>query len=114
MWPPRPYIELKKNFISPRRPQGPQAGLRPAKLLNFFVGGAQKFPSPLHGAPRTSRCCTKPDNPSPTRYGLGPRAVHELLHEVAGGEGLDHALGAYERLSPGLLIQEWDGEGRPA
>ncbi len=36
-------------------------------------------------------------------YGLGQRAVHELLHDVAGGEDLDHALAAYDRLTPGLL-----------
>ncbi len=36
-------------------------------------------------------------------YGLGRRAVHELLHDVAGGEDLDHALAAYACLTPGLL-----------
>lgn len=36
-------------------------------------------------------------------YGLGPRAVHELLYDVAGGEDLDHALAAYACLTPGLL-----------
>ncbi len=34
---------------------------------------------------------------------LGPRAVGELLYEVAEGEDLDRALDAYERLTPSLL-----------
>ncbi len=34
---------------------------------------------------------------------LGARAVAELLHEVAAGENLDHALESYGRLTPGLL-----------
>ena len=34
---------------------------------------------------------------------LGPRAVGELLYEVADGEDLDRALEAYERLTPALL-----------
>ena len=34
---------------------------------------------------------------------LGPRAVGELLCEVAEGGDLDHALAAYERLTPALL-----------
>ncbi len=36
-------------------------------------------------------------------YGLGHRAVHELVRDVAGGADLDHALAAYARLTPGLL-----------
>ncbi len=36
-------------------------------------------------------------------YRLGPRAVGELLHEVAEGEDLDRALAAYSRLTPDLL-----------
>ena len=34
---------------------------------------------------------------------LGPRAVGELLYEVAKGEDLDRALEPYQRLTPGLL-----------
>ena len=34
---------------------------------------------------------------------LGPRAVEELVVEVANGEDLDRALAAYQRLTPGLL-----------
>ena len=34
---------------------------------------------------------------------LGPRAVEELAVEVANGEDLDHALEAYQRLTPELL-----------
>ncbi len=34
---------------------------------------------------------------------LGPRAVGELLYEVAEGGDLDRALDAYERLTPSLL-----------
>ena len=34
---------------------------------------------------------------------LGPRAVGELLYEVAEGEDLDRALEAYQRLTPDLL-----------
>ena len=34
---------------------------------------------------------------------LGSRAVGELVYEVAAGEDLDHALDAYERLTPDLL-----------
>ena len=34
---------------------------------------------------------------------LGARAVAELLHEVAAGENLDHALESYGRLTPDLL-----------
>ncbi len=34
---------------------------------------------------------------------LGPRAVGELLYEVADGGDLDRALAAYERLTPALL-----------
>ena len=34
---------------------------------------------------------------------LGPRAVGELLYEVADGGDLDCALAAYERLTPALL-----------
>ncbi len=36
-------------------------------------------------------------------HSLGPLAVGELLYEVAEGEDLDRALGAYERLTPDLL-----------
>ncbi len=36
-------------------------------------------------------------------HSLGPRAVGELLYEVAEGEDLDRALGAYERITPDLL-----------
>ncbi len=36
-------------------------------------------------------------------YGLGHRAVQELVCDVAGGADLDHALAAYTRLTPGLL-----------
>ena len=36
-------------------------------------------------------------------YRLGPRAVGELLDEVAQGENLDRALEAYQRLTPELL-----------
>ena len=36
-------------------------------------------------------------------YGLGHRAVHELVRDVAGGADLDHALATYARLTPGLL-----------
>ena len=34
---------------------------------------------------------------------LGPRAVEELTVEIAGGEDLDRALEAYQRLTPELL-----------
>ena len=34
---------------------------------------------------------------------LGPRAVGELLYEVAKGEDLDRALEPYQRLTPNLL-----------
>ena len=34
---------------------------------------------------------------------LGPRAVGELLYEVAGGKNLDRALEPYQRLTPNLL-----------
>ncbi len=36
-------------------------------------------------------------------HSLGPRAVGELLYEVAEGGDLDRALDAYERLTPSLL-----------
>ncbi len=36
-------------------------------------------------------------------YRLGPRAVGELLYEVAGGKDLDRALEPYQRLTPNLL-----------
>ena len=34
---------------------------------------------------------------------LGPRAVEELIREVAAGKDVDTALAAYQRLTPGLL-----------
>lgn len=34
---------------------------------------------------------------------LGPRAIGELIREVAAGEDLDSALAAYQRLTPSLL-----------
>ncbi len=34
---------------------------------------------------------------------LGPRAIEELVVEVANGEDLDHALDAYQRLTPEML-----------